>query len=60
MSSGCIQYTSIYTLMKGKNSLLGWLGLRLVKRWDQLNQCLDTHETPLNVVKKDIEYVTKN
>jgi len=42
------------------NSVLGWLGLRLVKRVDQLDQRLDTHETRISVAEKEIEYATKN
>jgi len=42
------------------NGVLGWVGLRLVKRVDQLDQRLDTYETRISVAEKEIEYATKN
>jgi len=42
------------------NGVLGWVGLQLVKRVDQLDQRLDTHETRISVAEKEIEYAAKN
>lgn len=42
------------------NSILAWLGLRMVKRIDDLDQRVDKHETRITVVEKDVEYVRKD
>ncbi|MBX2809755.1 MAG: hypothetical protein KTR20_14110 [Cellvibrionaceae bacterium] len=41
------------------NAVLGWLGVRLVKRIDQLDNRMDQHETRLTVAERDIEYAQK-
>lgn len=37
------------------NSILGWLGLRMVKRIDELDKRVDNHETRITINERDIE-----
>jgi len=38
------------------NGILIWLGLRLIKRVDQLDTRVDNHETRITLAERDIEY----
>ncbi len=42
------------------NSILAWLGLRMVKRIDDLNQRVDKHETRITLAERELEYAKEN
>lgn len=42
------------------NSILAWLGLRMVKRIDDLDQRVDKHETRITLAERELEYAKEN